>query len=188
MISTSDFRRGSTKILWNDEPWLVVEFQHVKPGKGGAFVRTKLKNLLTNRILEETFRSGEKFPEPDLERKKMQYLYNAEDIYHFMDQENYDEIEFDSDTVNTVKQYLQDGETYTVLFFRGNPINIEPPNFMIFEIVETIPGVKGDTAQGGATKPATLKTGLVINVPLFIEEGEKIKIDTRNNTYIERVD
>ena len=186
MISTSDFKRGSTKILWNDEPWLVVEFHHVKPGKGGAFVRTKMKNLITSRILEETFRSGEKFPEPDLEYKQMQYLY-ADDLYHFMDQETFEQVDFDQDHVEEVKKYLKESEIYSVLFFKGKPITVEPPTFMILEVKSTIPGVKGDTAQGGS-KPAILETGVVVSVPLFINEGDKLKIDTRDDKYIERVD
>ncbi|MFC1894327.1 elongation factor P [Candidatus Dependentiae bacterium] len=186
MISTSDFKRGSTKILWNKEPWLVVEFQHVKPGKGGAFVRTKLKNLITTRTLEETFRSGEKFAEPDLEYKQMQYLY-SDDLYHFMDQETFEQLDFGKDNIESVMKYLKEGEIYNVLFFEGRSIAVEPPMFMALEVKETIPGVKGDTAQGGS-KPATLETGLVVSVPLFIDEGQKIKIDTRENKYIERVD
>ena len=186
MISTSDFRKGSTKILWRDEPWVVVEFQHVKPGKGGAFVRTKMKNLITGRVLEETFRSGEKFPEPDLEKKKLQFLY-SDDLAHFMDQESFDQIDFGLDVVASVKLYLQEGQEYSILFFKGKPINVEPPTFMILEIKETIPGVKGDTATGG-TKPATLETGLVVTVPLFLGEGDRIKVDTRENKYIERAD
>lgn len=186
MISTSDFRKGSTKILWRDEPWVVVEFQHVKPGKGGAFVRTKMKNLITGRVLEETFRSGEKFPDPDLEKRKMQFLY-VDDLAHFMDQKSFDQFDFDLEIVESVKPYLQEGQEYNILFFQGKPINVEPPMFMILEITEAMPGVKGDTATGG-TKPATLETGLVVTVPLFVEEGERIKIDTRENKYIERVD
>jgi len=185
VISTSDFKRGSSKILWNNEPWLVVEFHHVKPGKGGAFMRTKLKNLITGRLLEETFRSGEKFPEPDLESKSMQYLY-ADDLYHFMDQESFEQVDFDADHVESVKQYLKESEIYTVLFFQGKPISVEPPMFMILKVKNTIPGVKGDTAQGG-NKPATLETGVVVSVPLFINEGDKIKVDTRQDKYIERV-
>ena len=185
MISTSDFKRNSTKILWNNEPWLVIEFQHVKPGKGGAFVRTKLKNLITGRILEETFRSGEKFAEPDLEQKQMQFLY-ADDHHHFMDQQDFDQVSFDEKHVENVKKYLKEGTVYTVLIFKDKPIMIEPPFFMELEITETIPGVKGDTAQGG-NKPATLETGLVVQVPLFLNEGDKIKVDTRDDKYIERV-
>ena len=185
MISTSDFRRGSTKVLWKDEPWIVIEFQHVKPGKGGAFIRTKLKNLITGRTLEETFRSGEKFSEPDLDHKKMQYLYADDSFYNFMDQEDYEQITLDKEHVETVKKYLKESEVYEVLFFRGKSIAVEPPTFMILQVKETIPGVKGDTAQGGS-KPATLETGLVVQVPLFVNEGDKVKIDTRDDKYIER--
>ncbi len=184
MISTSDFKRGSTKILRNGEPWLVVGFQHVKPGKGGAFVRTKLKNLITGRILEETFRSGEKFEAPDLESKKMQYLYE-DGNYNFMDQESYDQIELSPDQIESVKRYIKESEIYRILFFKGEAITVEPPTFMELTVVETIPGVKGDTAQGGS-KPATLETGLVVTVPLFINEGDKLKVDTRDGSYIER--
>jgi elongation factor P len=186
VISTSDFKRGSTKILRNNEPWLIVSFQHVKPGKGGAFVRTKLKNLITGRILEETFRSGEKFQEPDLEYKKMQYLY-FDGMYHFMDQENYEQVTFSEEQIKQVKKYLKEEIIYNVINFQGRPITVEPPMFMILEITETVPGVKGNTAQGGS-KPATLETGLTIQVPLFISEGEKVKIDTRDDKYIERID
>lgn len=186
MISTSDFKRGSTKILWNDEPWLIVTFQHVKPGKGGAFVRTKLKNLITGRILEETFRSGEKFAEPDLEYKKMQYLY-ADDMYHFMDQESYEQVAFSTKQIEQVQKYLKEETIYNIVNFQGKPITVEPPMFMILTVTETVPGVKGDTAQGGS-KPATLETGLTIQVPLFINEGDTIKIDTRDDKYIERAE
>ena len=186
MITTSDFKKGSTKILWNNEPWMVIDFQHVKPGKGGAFVRTKLKNLITGRLLEETFRSGEKFPEPNLEYKKMQYLY-ADDLYHFMDQKSFEQLAFNEDQIASVKKYLKEEIIYNVVNFQGKPITVEPPMFMILEIKETVPGVKGDTAQGGS-KPATLETGLVVQVPLFLNEGDKIKIDTRDNKYIERVE
>lgn len=185
MISTSDFKRSSTKILRNGEPWLVIDFQHVKPGKGGAFVRTKLKNLITGRILEETFRSGEKFEDPDLESKKMQYLYKDSDSFNFMDQSDYDQIEFNEKQIASVSKYLKENEIYKILFFKGNPITVEPPLFMELVVVETIPGVKGNTAQGG-TKPATLETGLVVQVPLFINEGDKLKVDTRTDEYIER--
>ena len=186
MISTSDFRKNSTKILWRDEPWMILEYNLVKPGKGGTYVRTKMKNLLTGRVLEETFRSAEKFPEPDLEKRTMQYLYK-DDHVHFMDQENFDQVDFDLDVVESVKGYLQEGQEYGIMFFKGKPISVEPPIFMILEVKETLPGVKGDTAQGGS-KPATLETGLVVLVPLFVEEGQRIKVDTRENLYIERVD
>lgn len=185
MIATSDFRRGSTKILWREEPWLVVEFQHVKPGKGGAFVRTKLRNLISQRVLDETFRSGEKFPDPGLERLEVQYLY-SDDMYHFLDQESYEQISFNKSQVANVKDYLKEDTIYVLRRFRGEPIMIEPPLFMELEVSETVPGVKGNTAQGGS-KPATLETGLVVQVPLFICEGEHVKVDTRDGSYIERV-
>lgn len=185
MIATSDFRRGSTKILWNEEPWLIVEFQHVKPGKGGAFVRTKMKNLITQRLQEETFRSGEKFPSPDLELLQVQYLY-ADDAFNFLDQNSYEQVAFSAEQIDSVKDYLKQDALYTLLKFRGEPISIEAPTFMELVVKETVPGVKGNTAQGGS-KPATLETGVVVNVPLFVNEGDKIKVDTREGIYVERV-
>lgn len=163
-----------------------MDYQLVKPGKGGTYVRTKLKNLLTGRVLEETFRSAEKFPDPDLEFKQMQFLYSDEH-YHFMDQESYEQLAFNEDQIENTKKYLKEGIIYSVLRFKGEPIAVEAPTFMVLEVKETIPGVKGDTAQGGS-KPATLETGLVVQVPLFIAEGNKIKVDTRDNKYIEKVD
>lgn len=186
MISTSDFKRGSTKILWNNEPWVVLEYQLVKPGKGGTYLRTKLKNLITGRVLEETFRSSEKFPEPELERKQMQFLY-SDDLYHFMDQASFEQVDFDAEHVETVKNYLKEGEIYEVLFFQEKPIAVEPPMFMVLKVTETVPGVKGDTAQGGS-KPAKLESGIVVSVPLFVNEGDKVKVDTRQDKYIERID
>ena len=186
VISTTDFRRYSTKILRNGEPWAVIDFQHVKPGKGGAFVRTKLKNLITGRILDETFRSGEKFEEADIESKKMQYLYSDEH-YHFMDQDTFDQVSFNENQIESTKKYLLEETIYNIMLFDGKPISVEPPIFMELKITETIPGVKGDTAQGG-NKPATLETGLVVQVPLFLNEGDTVKVDTRDGKYIERVD
>lgn len=186
MIATSDFRKGSTKILWNNEPWVIIDFQLVKPGKGGTYLKTKMRNLITGRMLEETFRSAEKFEVPDLEYAQLQFLY-ADDLYHFMDQESFEQVDFSEEQVESAKNYLKEESVYTVLKFKGEPIMIEPPMFMVLEIVETVPGVKGDTAQGGS-KPAKLSTGLVIQVPLFVNEGNKIKVDTRENKYIERVD
>lgn len=187
MISTTDFRKGSTKILWNNEPWLVTDYQSVKPGKGGTYLRTKLKNLITGRVLEETFRSAEKFPEPDLELMQMQYLYADEHHFHFMDQDSCEQVAFNADQIESAKKYLKEGIAYTVLNFQGSPIAVEPPTFMILEVKETVPGVKGDTAQGGS-KAATLETGLVVQVPLFINEGHKVKVDTRDDKYIEKAD
>lgn len=187
VISTSDFKKGFTKILWNNEPWVIVDYQLVKPGKGGTYLRTKMKNMISGRMLEETFRSAEKFPEPDLEYKEMQFLYADGQMYHFMDKETYEQIDLDAEHVESVKKYLKDSEVYNVINFQGRPILVEPPIFMVLQIKDTVPGVKGDTAQGGS-KPATLETGLVIQVPLFLNEGQKIKVDTREDKYIEKVD
>jgi elongation factor P len=187
VISTSDFKKGFTKILWNNEPWVIVDYQLVKPGKGGTYLRTKMKNMISGRMLEETFRSAEKFPEPDLEYKEMQFLYADGQMYHFMDKETYEQIDLDAEHVVSVKKYLKDSEVYNVINFQGRPILVEPPIFMVLQIKDTVPGVKGDTAQGGS-KPATLETGLVIQVPLFLNEGQKIKVDTREDKYIEKVD
>lgn len=186
MIYPSEFRKGSTKILWNNEPWLVLDFQLVQPGKGGTIMKTKLKNLLTGRVLEEPFRSGEKLPEADLEMVQMQYLYSADEIFHFMDQKTFEQVDLDAEQVSSVKRYLKEGELYNVMIFQGKPVAVEPPMFMILTIVETVPGVKGDTAQGG-NKPAKLETGLTLNVPLFLNEGDKVKVDTRDDKYIERI-
>ena len=186
MISTSDFRKGS-KVLFRGEPYVVMDFQWVKPGKGGAYIRTKMKNMITGLVREETFRSGEKLETPDLEYRNMQYLYHDGDHYHFLDQDNYEQVSFDKDHVEEVENFLKEQEVYNVLYFSGKPIAVTPPLFMDLKVTETPPGVRGDTAQGGATKPATLETRMVIQVPLFVEEGDIIKIDTRDSQYIERV-
>lgn len=186
MIATSDFKKGS-KILFNGEPYQVVDFMHVKPGKGGAFMRTKMKNLITGLMREETFRSGEKFEKPDLAYREMQYLYQEGDMYHFMDQESFEQVTLNSNQLEDVINYLKEQTTYTILYFEGRPINMNPPLFMELKVQETMPGVRGDTAQGGATKPATLESGLVVNVPLFVNEGDYVKVDTRDGSYIERV-
>lgn len=186
MISTSDFKKG-TKIIFNDEPYAVVDFSHVKPGKGGAFVRTKMKNMITGLIREETFRSGEKFKNPDLQYRDMQYLYNDGGLYIFMDQESFEQVELNQDKIEDVEKYLQEQSIYTFLYFDGRIIGINPPMFMELRVVETPPGVRGDTAQGGGNKPATLETGLVVSVPLFVNENDVVKVDTRDDKYIERV-
>lgn len=186
MISTSDFRKGA-KILFRDVPYMVLDYHHVKPGKGGAFVRTKMKNMLTGLIHEETFRSGEKFPSPDLAYRQMQYLYEENNLYQFMDQESFEQVAFNKDQLAEVIDYLKEQEVYTVLYFNDKPIGVTPPMFMELLIKETQPGVRGDTAQGGATKPATLETGLVLSVPLFVNEGDIIRVDTRDGSYMERV-
>lgn len=186
MVSTSDFRKGFTKVLFRGEPWVVIDFAHVKPGKGGAFVRTKLRNLKSGMVLDETFRSGEKFESPDLKHTAMQYLYSDGGFYHFMDKETYEQHSFTKTQIESVIHYLKDSAEYTVLFFEDKPIVVEAPTFMELKVVETVPGVKGDTAQGGS-KPAKLETGVSIQVPLFVTEGDVLKVDTREDKYIERI-
>ena len=184
MYSTSDFRRG-LKIEFKEEPYIIVEFQHVKPGKGGAFVRTKLKNMITGRVLDETFRSGEKVGRPDLEEKGMQFLYDDQDGYCFMDNATYEQVFLKEDQVGDTKNFMQPNIDLKVLFYKGAPIGLDLPTTVNLEVTACEPGVKGDTATG-ATKPATLETGHVVQVPLFINEGDLLKIDTRTGAYIER--
>ena len=186
MVTTSEFRKGK-KILFDNTPFMVIEFVHVKPGKGGAFVRTKMKNMITGLLHEETFRSGEKFEDPGLEYKDMQYLYLQDGLYNFMDQESYEQISFNKEQVEEALDFLKEQEIYTILYFQDKPIAVNPPMFMNLKVVSTPPGVRGNTAQGGATKTATLETGLNIHVPLFVNEGDTIKVDTRTVEYIERV-
>lgn len=186
MISTSDFRKG-TKILYRGEPYIIVEFQHVKPGKGGAFMRTKMKNMITGLLFEDTFRSGEKFDSPKLEYKDMVYLYEDNGLYNFMDQDSYEQLAFTKEQIGEAFDFLKEQAVYNILNFNEKPIAVTAPLFMELEVKETPPGVRGDTAQGGASKPATLETGLTIQVPLFINEGDKVKVDTRDSSYIERV-
>ena len=184
-VDTSQFRNG-LKVEIDGEPFVMTYFQHVKPGKGGAFVRTKIKNLRTGRVLEKTFRSGEKLDEADVEDKKMQYLYQDGDSLIFMDQETYDQIPFTLEQIGDARKYLKENLDVDVVFWRNNPINIELPAFIEATITECDPGLKGDTASG-ATKPATLETGAVVQVPLFLKEGETIRVDTRSGEYVERV-
>lgn len=186
VFSTSDFKKG-LKILYKGEPYMILEYQWVKPGKGGAFIRTKMKNMLTGLIREETFRSGEKFEDPNLSYKEMLFLYTDNGMYHFMDQESYEEVTLNTTQISEILDFLKEQTIYTVLYFRGKPISVTPPMFIELIVTETQPGVRGDTAQGGATKPATLETGLVLQIPLFIDEGDIIKVDTRDTTYIERI-
>lgn len=186
MISATNCKKG-VKILFKDEPYMVIDYQHVKPGKGSAFVRLKMKNLITGLVHDATFRSEEKLARPDLEYRSMQYLYKESGTYSFMDQESYDQVELNRDQIEDVINYLKEQEVYTILYWGDRPIAVTPPIHMKLEIVETPPGVRGDTAQGGATKPATLSTGLVVQVPLFVDTGDFIKVDTRDAKYIERV-
>jgi elongation factor P len=175
------------KILYNNAPYTILDYHHVKPGKGGAFVKTKMRNMITGLIWEDTFRSGEKFDQPDLEYSDMQYLYSDGGLFHFMDQKTFDQVSFNKEQIEEVLDFLKEQEVYTVLNFEGKPITVSAPMFMEITVKETMPGVRGDTAQGGATKPATLESGLVIQVPLFVNEGDVIKIDTRDKSYMERV-
>lgn len=185
MYSTADFRRG-LKIELDGKPYIMVDFLHVKPGKGGAFVRTKLKSLITGAVLEKTFRSGEKVDRPDLEEKHMQYLYRDSDGFHFMDTDTYEQIFITQDHVGSSADFLSEGLELMVLYHDNIPISLELPTFVELPIARTEPGVKGDTASGG-TKPARLSTGLTVQVPLFVNEGDILKIDTRTGEYIERV-
>jgi elongation factor P len=183
-VDTSQFRNG-LKIEIDGEPFKIVSFQHVKPGKGGAFVRTKLKNLRTGRVLDKTFRSGEKVDEADVEDRHMQYLYRDGESFVFMDTTSYDQLPLSPEHVGDGAQYLIENLEVDVLLWRGKPINVELPAFIEAQITQTDPGVKGDTASG-ATKPATLETGAVVQVPLFVKEGERIRVDTRTGAYVER--
>jgi elongation factor P len=186
MYSTSDFRKG-LKVTFKGDPYVIVDFLHVKPGKGGAFVRTKIKNLVTGRVLEETFRSGEKLERPDLEEKSVQYLYfDQKDGYVFMDTSNYEQIHLKEDQIADNRFYLQENMDLFLNLYQGSPIGLELPTTVNLEVTKSDPGVRGDTASN-VTKPATLSTGLVVQVPLFINEGDLLKIDTRTGEYIERV-
>jgi elongation factor P len=184
MYTTSDFRNG-LKIEFEGEPYVIVYFQHVKPGKGGAFVRTKMKNLKTGAVLEHTFRSGDKVNKPDLEEREMQFMYKTGNQYHFMDTGSYEQIYLDEDHVGDYGNYLIENLSVKILFYRGEPIGIDLPIFIVLRIVESEPGVRGDTVSGGS-KPAKLESGAVVQVPLFLNVGDKIKVDTRTGTYIER--
>lgn len=184
MISTNQFKNGMSIELEGDI-YTIVEFQHVKPGKGGAFVRTKLKNLNTDRVLDKTFRAGEKFHQAIIESKPMQFLYQNGDEFYFMDNESFEQISIGQDILGEAKGYLREGDEFTLLFHKGRIIGVEPPIFVNLRVAKTEPGVKGDTAVGG-TKPATLETGITIQVPLFINEGEAVRIDTRSAGYVSK--
>lgn len=185
MISTADFRNGMV-IIQDDELWELVEFQHVKPGKGGAFVRTKLKNVLTGRALDKTFRAGERMEEARLEEQTWQYLYHDGDLYYFMHGKTYDQIEVGNDMVGDNAKWLKENTAGRLFFHDGKVIKCDAPTFAELMIVKSDPGVQGDRASG-ATKQATLETGAVIQVPLFLNEGDVVKVDTRTGEYIERV-
>ena len=184
MISAGDFRNGLT-VLIEGNIYQILEFQHVKPGKGAAFVRTKLKNIISGGVVEKTFRPTEKFGTAHIDRKDMQYLYSDGELYHFMDVETFDQIAVDGDTVGDSLKFVKENEMVKVCSHEGNVFSVEPPISVELEVTETEPGVKGDTATG-ATKPAIVETGASVLVPLFVNQGDKIKIDTRTGEYSSR--
>jgi elongation factor P len=184
MLSTTDFRRG-LKIEMDGIPYEIVEFLHVKPGKGGAFIRTKLKNMINGRVVENTFRSGEKMVKPDLETREMQYLYREGDEFVFMDMESYEQLHVGKDQLGEKSGYLKDGMELSMLMYKAQPLDIDLPASVVLEVTDTEPGVKGDTVSG-ATKPAVLESGITVNVPLFVNTGDRIKVDTRSGDYIGR--
>ena len=185
MATTADFRNGLV-INHKGNLWKIVEFLHVKPGKGAAFVRTKLKNIRTGQVIDETFRASERVEEVRVEARSVTYLYHDGDLYHFMDSETYEQFPLSSDQVGDAADFLIENLELSIAFHQQEPVEIRVPQHMNLKIIKTEPGVRGDTATGG-TKPATLETGVVVQVPLFINEGETVRVDTREHRYIERV-
>ena len=184
MISAGDFRNGVTFEM-EGNVFQIVEFQHVKPGKGAAFVRAKVRNVITGGVVEKTYRPTDKFEKAHIERKDMQYLYNDGELFYFMDVETYDQMPLSADQLGDALRFVKENEMVKLLIYKGNVFGVEPPNFVELEVTETEPGFKGDTSTG-ATKPATLETGTTINVPLFIDIGDVIRVDTRTGSYMER--
>ncbi|TCL35857.1 elongation factor P [Anaerospora hongkongensis] len=184
MISSNDFRPGVT-IEYDGNVWQIVDFQHVKPGKGAAFVRAKMKNIQTGAVVERTFNPGEKLPKAHIDRRDMQYLYESDEEYNFMDNENFEQIIMTSDQLGAAKNFLKENMNIEVMFFQGLVIGVELPYSVELRVVETDPGIRGDTATGG-TKPAKLETGYTVKVPLFINTDDVLRIDTRSGEYIER--
>ena len=184
MADTTDLRKGF-KLVIDRQPYIVVESQFVKPGKGQAFFRTKMKNMMTGSTLERTYKSGEKLDKADTEERTMQYLYAEGDVRVFMDTTNYEQIRLSNEQLGDNVYYLLDGTEVDVMFFEGKPIGVTPPTFVELEVVSTEPGFKGDTSSN-TTKPAELETGMVVNVPLFVNQGDRLKIDTRTGEYVER--
>lgn len=185
MISTSDFKKGK-KIQYKGDPYEIVDFLHSKMGRGGAMVKTKLKNILSGAVIEDTFRSGEKFESPELDEREMQYLYEQDDMFYFMDTESFEQTPMTEDQFGEAKKWTKDNTIVKVLLYKGNAVAIDPPMFVELVVAETDPGFKGDTASGGS-KPATMETGAVVKVPFHINQGDILKIDTRTSDYIERV-
>lgn len=184
MISTNDFRTGVTVEI-EGQPWAVVEFQHVKPGKGSAFVRTKLKNMETGAVIERTFRAGEKLPRATLERREVQYLYKSGNDYTFMDTQSFDQMTLTEEQVGDSKKFMLENMNLYLIYHNGRLIGVELPNSVELRVIKADPGLRGDTASGGS-KPVTLETGYVVQAPLFIQEGDVLRIDTRTGLYIER--
>ncbi|PIE73487.1 MAG: elongation factor P [Deltaproteobacteria bacterium] len=184
MISTAEFKKGK-KIEVDGAPCEILECQHYKPGKGGAFMKTKYRNLLTGSVMDQNFRSGMKFETPDLESREIQYLYKDGEKFVFMDMTSYEQLEVEKDVVGGYAGFLKDGMSVQVMLYEGRPISLDLPPSVVLEVTETDPGLKGDTVSG-ASKPATMETGLVVNVPLFINTGDKLKIDTRTSAYLSR--
>lgn len=185
MISTNDFKTGITFEM-DGQVFQVVEFMHVKPGKGSAFVRAKVKNVRTGAIIERTFKAGEKLPKARIDNRDMQYLYSEGEMYYLMDTQNYEQVGISEEKLGDAQKYLKENMVISVSFYNGQIMGVEVPNFVELVVTQTDPGVKGDTATGG-TKPATLESGAMVQVPLFVNEGEMIRVDTRTGTYMERV-
>jgi len=185
MIQAGDFRKGTTFEMDGDV-WQIIDFQHVKPGKGAAFVRTKIRSVMTGSNRDMTFNPNEKYEEARIETREMQYLYNDGTLYYFMDPDSYEQLPIDKASVEEAILYIKENDMATIKFFKGKAFQVSPPNFDELEITQTEPGIKGNTATG-ATKPATVETGATVNVPLFVNEGDKIKIDTRTGEYLSRV-
>ncbi|MDR1262276.1 MAG: elongation factor P [Oscillospiraceae bacterium] len=184
MLTAGEFRKGIT-VEWDGGVWNIVEFQHVKPGKGAAFVRTKIKNVMTGAVVERSFNPTDKMPRAIIETKKMQYLYNDGELYYFMDVETFEQEPLNHDQVEDAIRFIKENTVVDVRYFKGKAFSVEPPNFVELTITQTEPGFKGDTASN-TTKPATVETGFELSVPLFINQGEMIRIDTRTGEYMER--
>ena len=184
MITAGDFKKGVT-IEWDGGVWNIVDFQHVKPGKGAAFVRTKIKNVMTGAVVERSFNPTDKMPRAIIETKEMQYVYNDGDLYYFMDVETYEQLPMTHDQVEDAIPFVKEGTHVTMRFFKGKAFSVEAPNFVVLEVTDTEPGFAGDTASN-TYKPATLETGFTLQVPLFINTGDMIQIDTRTGEYLKR--
>ena len=178
MITAGDFKKGVT-VEMDNGVWIIVDFQHVKPGKGAAFVRTRIKNIMTGAVIERTFNPTDKMPRAHIETKEMQYLYSDGELYYFMDMETYEQLPMSKDSVEDAIQYMKENTNATVRFFKGAPFSVEAPNFVELQVTHTEPGFKGDTASSNVTKPATVETGYTLNVPLFVDIGDILRIDTR---------